>query len=122
MGQPNAQSDGNAESRTGHAVIGVLVRARPSAAGAMGWKEVTRSYTFKGRDVCVLSGPRTDAAVRSLADPANDLLHVRLPCHERGHWAVQLRECHEDRLHLPHTGVGPTELAHVWFTGLQAVF
>ena len=83
---------------------------------------VTKSYTYKGRDICVRSGPRTDAVVQSLTDPANDLLHARLPCHEPGHWAVQLRECHEDHLHLPHTGVGPTQLDHVWFTGLQAVF
>ena len=45
----------------------------------------SRSYTVKGRDICVLSGPRTDAAVQSLTDPANDLLHARLPCHEAGH-------------------------------------
>ena len=45
----------------------------------------SRSYTFKGRDMCVLYGPRTDVAVRSLADPTNDLLHARLPCHELGH-------------------------------------
>ena len=45
-----------------------------------GRKWASRSYTFKGRDICVLSGPRTDAAVQSLTDPANDLLHVRLPC------------------------------------------
>ena len=70
----------------------------------------------------MLFGPRTAAAVRSLTDPANDLLHARLPCHEPGHWAVQLRECHEDHLHFPHTAVGPTQLDHVWFTGLQAVF
>ena len=70
----------------------------------------------------MLSGPRTDAAVRSLTDPANDLVHARLPCHEPGHLAVQLRECHQDHLHLSHTGVGPTQLDHVWFTGLQAVF
>ena len=80
-----------------------------------GRRWVTRSCTYKGRDVCVLSGPRTDTAVRSLTDPENDLLHARLPCHEPGHWAVQLRECHEDHLHLPHTGVGPTQLDHVWF-------
>ena len=43
------------------------------------------SYPFKGRDICVFSGPRTDAAVRSLTDPANDLLHARLLCHEPGH-------------------------------------
>ena len=60
--------------------------------------------------------------MRSLTDPENDLLHAPLPCHEPGHWAVQLRECHEDHLHLPHTGVGPTQLDHVWFTGLRAVF
>ena len=35
---------------------------------------------------------------------------------------MQLRECHEDHLCLPHTGVGPTQLDHVWFTGLQAIF
>ena len=56
-----------------------------------------------------------------MTDPVNDLLHVRLPCHEPGHWAVQLRECHEDHLHLPRTEVGPTKLDHVWFTKLQAV-
>ena len=83
---------------------------------------VTRSYTFRGSNICVLSGPHTDAAVRSLTDPANNLLHARLPCHEPGHCAVQLRECHEDHLHLPHTGVGPTQLDHASFTGLQAVF
>ena len=82
----------------------------------------TRSYTFKGRDICVLSGPRTDAAVKSLTDPANDLLHARLPCHEPGHWAVPFWECQEDHLHLPNAGVGPTQLEHVWLTGLQAVF
>ena len=38
------------------------------------------------------------------------------------HCAVLLRECHEYHLHLPHTGMGPTQLDHVWFTGLQAVF
>ena len=87
-----------------------------------GRRWATRSYTFKGGDICVLSGPRTDATVRSLTDPANDLLHARLPCHEPGHWAIQLRECHEDHLHLPHTGVGPTQLDHVWFGELPEVF
>ena len=82
----------------------------------------TRSYTFKGRHVCVVSRPRTDAAVRSLTDPANDLLHARLPCHEPGHWAVQLHECHEEYLHLPNAGVGSTQPDHVWLIGLQAVF
>ena len=87
-----------------------------------GRKWASQSYTFKGRDICVLSGPRTDAAVQSLADPANDLLHARLPCPAPGHWAVQLQECHEDHLHLPHAGVGPNQLDHVWFTGLRDVF
>ena len=36
MGRPSAQSDGNAGSRSPHAVINVLVRTHPSAAGAMG--------------------------------------------------------------------------------------
>ena len=87
-----------------------------------GRKWASRSYTFKGRDICVLSGPRTDAAVQSLTDPANDLVHAQLPCPEPGQWAVQLRECREDHLHLPHTGVGPTQLDHVWFAGLCDVF
>ena len=87
-----------------------------------GRKWVSQSYSFKGRDICVLSGPRTDAAVQSLTDPANDLLHARLPCRAPGHWAVQLQECHEDHLHLPHAGVGPHHLDHVWFTGLRDVF
>ena len=47
-----------------------------------GW--ATRSYTFKGSDICVLSGPRTDTAVTSLLDLANDLLHARRPCYEPG--------------------------------------
>ena len=33
-----------------------------------GRKWVSRSYTSKGRDICVLSGPRTDAVVQSLTD------------------------------------------------------
>ena len=37
MGQPSALGDADAGNRTPHAVIGVLVRARPSAARAMGW-------------------------------------------------------------------------------------
>ena len=45
-----------------------------------GRKWASQSYNFKGRDICVLSGPRTDAAVQSLTGPANDLLHARLPC------------------------------------------
>ena len=72
-----------------------------------GRKWASQSYTFKGRDICVLSGPRTDAAVQSLTHPANDLLHARLPCLASGQWAVQLQECHEDHVHLPHAGVGP---------------
>ena len=87
-----------------------------------GRKWVSQSYSFKGRDICVPSGPRTDAAVQSLTDPANDLLHARLPCPAPGHWAVQLQECHEDHLHLPHAGVSPHQLDHVWFTGLRHVF
>ena len=87
-----------------------------------GHKWASQSYTFKGRDICVLSGPHTDAAVQSLTDPANDLLHARLPCPAPGQWAVQLQECHEDHLHLPHAGVGPNQLDHVWFTGLRDVF
>ena len=87
-----------------------------------GRRWASRSYTFKGRDICVLSGPRTDAAVHSLMDPQNDLLHARLPCREPEHWAVELQDCHEDDLHLPHTGVGPPQLDHVWFTGLREVF
>ena len=86
------------------------------------WKWASQSYTFKGRDICVLSGPRTDAAVQSLTDPTSDLLHARVPCHEPGQWAVQLGDCHEDHLHLPHTGVGPNQLDHVWFMGLRDVF
>ena len=93
----------------------------PQVQGA-GRRWASRSYTFKGRDICVLSGPRMDAAVLSLTDPENDLLHARLPCHEPGHWAVRLQECHQDHLHLHHTGVGPTQLDHVWFTGLRDVF
>ena len=57
-----------------------------------------------------------------MTDPANDLLHARLPCPAPGHWAVQLQECHEDHLHLRHAGVGPHQLDHVWFTGLRDVF
>ena len=53
-----------------------------------GRKWASQSYTLKGRDICVLSGPRRDAAVQSLTDPANYLLHARLPCHEPGQWAV----------------------------------
>ena len=87
-----------------------------------GRKWVSQSYSFKGREICVLSGPRTDAAVQSLTDPANDLLHARLSCPAPGHWAVQLQECHEDHLHLPQAGVGPHQLDHVWFTGLRDVF
>ena len=87
-----------------------------------GMRWATRSYTFKGRDICVLSGPGTDAAVRCLRDRVNDLLHARLSCHEAGHWAVQHRECHEDHSHLPNAGVGPTQLDYVSLTGLQAVF
>ena len=87
-----------------------------------GRKSASQSYTFKGRDICVLSGPRTDAAVQSLTNPANDLLHARLPCPAPRQWAVQLQECHEDHLHLPHAGVGPNQLDHVWFTGLRDVF
>ena len=44
-----------------------------------GRKWASQSYTFTGRDICVLSGPRTDAAVQSLTDPANDLLHAGSP-------------------------------------------
>ena len=87
-----------------------------------GRKWVSQFYSFKGRDICVLSGPRTDATVQSLTDPANDLLHARLPCPAPGHWAVHLQECHEDHLHLRHAGVGPHQLDHVWFTGLRDVF
>ena len=87
-----------------------------------GRKWVSRSYTFKGRDICVLSGPRTDAAVQSLPDPANDLLHARLPCPAPEHWAVQFQECDEDHLHLWHAGAGPHQLHDVWFTVLRDVF
>ena len=86
-----------------------------------GRKWASQSYTFKGRDICVLLGPPTDAAVQSLTDPANDLLHARLPRPAPRQWAVQLQECHEDHLHLPHAGVGPNQLDHVWFTGLRDV-
>ena len=57
-----------------------------------------------------------------MIDPANDLLHAQLPCLAPGQWAVQLQECHEDHLHLPHAGVGPNQLDHVWFRGLRDVF
>ena len=87
-----------------------------------GRRWATQAYTFKGRDISLLSGPRTDAAVWSLTDPANEVLHAQLPCHEPGHWAVQLQECHEDHLHLPNAAAGPTQLDHVWLTVLQAVF
>ena len=66
--------------------------------------------------------PPATASVQLLTDPANDLLHARLPCPAPGQWAVQLQECHEDQLHLPHAGVGPNQLDHVWFTGLHDVF
>ena len=87
-----------------------------------GQKWASQSYTFKGRDICVLSGPRTDAAVQSLTDPANDLLHARLPCPAPGQCAIQLQEYHEDHVHLPHAGVRPNQLDHVWFTGPRDVF
>ena len=59
----------------------------------VGRKWESQFYTFKGRDICVLSGPRTDAAVQCLTDPATDLLHARLPCPAPGQWAVQLQCC-----------------------------
>ena len=93
------------------------VHAHPPRVQWAGRRWLTRSYTFKGRDICVLSGPRTDTAVRSLTDPAKDLLHARLPCHEPGHWAA-CQEYHVDHLHLPHPGFGPTQLDHVWFMEL----
>ena len=87
-----------------------------------GQKWASQSYIFKGRDICVSSGPRTDAAVQSLTDPANDLLHARLSSPAPGQMAVKLWECHEAHLHLPHTGVGLNQLNLVWFTGLRDVF
>ena len=92
------------------------VHARLPQVQWTGQRWVTRSYTFKGRDICVLSGPRTDAAVSPLLDLKNDLLHARLPCHKPGDWTFQLWECHEHHLHLPGTGVGPTQLDLVWCT------
>ena len=44
VGRPSAQSDGEDGSWTPHAVIGVLVRAHPSAAGAMGWTAVGDTF------------------------------------------------------------------------------
>ena len=76
MGGPSAEGDGDAGSRSPHAVFSVLVRAHLPHVPWAGWRWATRSYTFKGRDVCALSGPRTEAAVRSLTDPPNDLLHA----------------------------------------------
>ena len=123
VGRPRAQLDGNARCRSSHAILSVLVCARTSTASAMAEQQwATRSYTFKRRDVCVLFGPRMEAPVRSATDPANGLLHTWPACHEPGHWAVYLLECHEDHLQLPDTGFGPTMLDHVWLTGLQAVF
>ena len=98
------------------------VRAHLPQVQWAGRKWASQSYTLKGRDICVHSGPRTDAAVQSLTDPANDLLYARLPCPAPGQWAVQLQECHEDHLHLPHAGVGPNQLDHVCFTGRRDVF
>ena len=98
------------------------VHAHLSQVQWAGRKWVFQSHSFKGRDRCVLSGPRTDATVQSLTDPANDLLHAGLPCPAPGHWAVQLQECHEDHLHLSHAGVGPHQLDHVWLPGLCDVF
>ena len=87
-----------------------------------GRRWATRSYTFKGRDIYVLSGSPPEVALRSMTDPANNVLYASLPCHVPGHWAAQLRDCREDHLHRPVTGVGPAILCHVWLTGLQAVF
>ena len=123
VGGQSTPGDGDVAFRTPHAILTVLVRTRQSAAGAVGWtKWASQFYTFKGRDICVLSGPRTDAAVQALTDPATDVLHARLPCPAPRQWAVQLQKCHEDHLHLPHTGVGPNQLDHLWFTGLRDVF
>ena len=36
--------------------------------------------------------------------------------------AVRLQEFHEDHLHVPHTGVGPTQLDCVWSTVFRDVF
>ena len=104
------------------ASVYACVHAHLPQVQCTGQQWATTSYTFKGRDICVLSGPRTDAPVRSLTHPASDLQHAQLPCNEPGHWAVRLRECHEDHLHLPHTGVQTTQLDHEWLTGLQEVF
>ena len=104
------------------ALVYSCVHAHLPQVQCAGRKWASHSYTFKGRDICVLSGPRTDAAVESLTNPANDLLHARLPCPAPGQWTVRLQECHEDHLHLPHAGVGPNQLDHVWFTGLRDVF
>ena len=87
-----------------------------------GRRWATRSFTFKGRNLCVLSRSRTEAAVRSLGDPAKDLVHASLWCHEPWHSPVQLQPYHEGHLHLPNEGVGPTMLHHVWLRGLPTVF
>ena len=87
-----------------------------------GWRWVTRSYTITGRDICVLSRPRTEVVVRSLTHPANDLLGADLLCHVPGRWAAQFEDCHKHHLHLLNTGVGPTMVVHAWLTGLKAMF
>ena len=81
-----------------------------------------RSYTFKGRDICVLSVPRTEQVVRSLMDLANDFHHASLQCLGPGHWALHVLHGKEDYLHLSAAGVGPTMLGDTWLQIMKAVF
>ena len=78
--------------------IGLLMPCSVYACAHAHWLQVqwarrqwaTRSYSFKGRDIYVLSRPRTKMAVRSMTDPTSNLFHAGLPCFVPGQWAARL--------------------------------
>ena len=70
----------------------------------------------------MLSGSRMEAAVWSLTDPSNDLLHASLPCHEPGQLGGTTSGMSRRPSAPPNTGIKPATLDLVWLTGLHAVF
>ena len=79
-----------------------------------------RSLIFKGRDICILSGPRLLVAERALVHPPQmKPFMLPPPCLVLGPWSTQLRECRVYHLHfLMAAAAGPRGVEHVWLQGV----
>ena len=69
------------------------------------------SYTFQGRDICVVAGP---AVLDTSPDVCYEDLHVQMHRRHGQPWGTLLEECYKEHLHVSPTELSPQSMSDSW--------